>query len=357
MGRVVPHKPGLRALQLIRGGSYTVTLPKWWVDKYDVEKGARLFTLEDGYSLRLSFKDSPKIKKTVEISMDRFDDMRSVRYCLLTYYMQGAYTIVVKSSHPMSSDRKKKLREVRLEMPGMEIVHEDSNKVVYSMIADVVKEKIDDVVQTMHDIALYTHKDSIRALMENNLRLALEVTSREPDMLRIYRKLIRHLSLSSMNPEIAYQCGIRDSNELIMYVLLSRDLHRIFYHALYISRNLIRFGRRITVLDLVQQITSLSEMVQFMQQLAIEAFIDRDFHSVLRVSNLIQDVKSYEERLSLDIIHSVKDIEQAMTLLFILRDIRRIAGYSVAIADAAANRILNPLRAQPAATVLSLESI
>ncbi|MEM1943140.1 MAG: phosphate uptake regulator PhoU [Candidatus Caldarchaeum sp.] len=357
MGRVVPHRPGLRVLQLIRGGSYTVTLPKWWVDKYEVEKGARLFTVEDGYSLRLSFKDSPKMKKTVEIDLDRFDDTRSVRYCLLTYYMQGAYTLIVKSSRPMSSDKKKKLREMRLEMPGVEISHEDSNKVVYSVITDVVKEKIDDIVLTIHDMALHTHRDSIRALTENNLRLALEVTNREPDMLRIYRKLIRHLSLSSMNPEIAYCCGIRDSNELITYVLLARDLHRIFYHALYISKNLIRLGRRITVLKMLPQIVPLSEMVQFMQQRAIEAFIDKDFNSVMRVSNLIQDVKFYEERLSLDIIHSVKDIEQAMTLLFILRDIRRIAGYSIAIADAAANRILSPLRTQPLGTVLSLESI
>ncbi len=38
----------------------------------------------------------------------------------------------------------------------------------------------------------------------------------------------------------------------------------------------------------------------------------------------------------------MKDVDTAVTLSMIVRDIRRIAGYSVAIADDAMNRVLTP---------------
>jgi len=344
MGRTIPNTPGLRVLQEIRGGSYTITLPRWWVEKHGLHKGAKLFTSEDGLSLRLVVKDSDKIRRSVMIDMDKLGDARSVRYCILTYYMQGAYSIIVKSSEPIPSDRKKKLREIRFEMPGVEITHEDANTIIFGVLSEIGRESLDDVIMAIHEIALFAHKDSIHAVVNGDLRLAREVVDREMDMLRVYRKLIRHLSLSSINPEIAVNSGVKDSNELITYALLARDLHRTFYHAIYIAKHLLKLGHEITEYELLPAINSLSELVQMMQQLAIEAFIEKDFRKVTMVTAMMGDVKAGEEKLSVDIMRRVRDFEQAITLLFIARDIRRIAGYSVAMADAAANRILNPLR-------------
>jgi len=332
----------MRVLQEIKGGSFTVTLPRWWVEKYGLNKGARLFTSEDGCSLRLAVNDPSRIRKDVVIEIDKLGDMKSVRYCILTYYMQGAYTITVKSSTAISSDRKKKLREIRFEMHGVEIIHEDSNSIVFNVISDIGREKLDDVITTIHEIALFAHKDSIHALNENNLQLAREVVDREGDMLRVYRKLIRHLSLASVHPEIAYTSGVRDSNELITYALLARDLNRVFYHGIYISKHLLRLGRTMKAYDLIPQVNSLSELAQVMQQLAVEAFIDRDFQKVIAVTGMMGDVREAEEKLSIDVMRRVRDFEDAITLLFIARDVRRIAGYSVAMADAAANRVLSP---------------
>ncbi len=342
MGRIIPNRPSTRVLQEIKGGSFTVTLPRWWVEKYRLSRGARLFTSEDGCSLRIAVKDSNSIRKDVEIEVDKLADMKSVRYCILTYYMQGACRITLKSSIALSSDRKKKLREIRFEMPGVEITHEDSNSIVFYVTSDIGGERLDDVIMTIHGIALSAHKDSIYALNNNDLQLAREVVGREDDMLRVYRKLIRHISLASVHPEISFTSGVRDSNELITYTLLARDLNRVFYHALYISKHLLKLGRALKVYELISQINSLSELVQMMQQLAVEAFINRDFRKVIAVTDMMKEVRETEERLSIDVMRRLNDFEQAITLLFIARDLRRIAGYSVAMADAAANRIFSP---------------
>ncbi len=346
MGRIIPNHPSMRVLQEIKGGSFTVTLPRWWVEKYRLNKGARLFTSEDGCSLRLAVKDLNSIRKDVEIEMDKLGDMKSVRYCILTYYMQGACTITLHSSMVLSPDRKKKLREIKFEMPGVEIIHEDSNSIVFYVTSDIGEERLDDVIMTIHEIALFAHKDSIRALNNNDLQLAREVVDREDDMLRVYRKLIRHLSLASVHPEIAFTSGVRNSIELITYALLARDLNRVFYHAIYISKHLLKLGRALKAYELIPQVNSLSELAQKMQQLAVEAFINKDFRKVIAVTDMMREVRETEEKLSIDVMRRLDDFEQAITLLFIARDIRRIAGYSVAMADAAANRILSPFALQ-----------
>ncbi len=50
-----------------------------------------------------------------------------------------------------------------------------------------------------------------------------------------------------------------------------------------------------------------------------------------------------EEKKLLTKIMDVKDVDIAVTLGMIARDLRRIAGYSVAIADDAMNRVLTPV--------------
>jgi len=56
----------------------------------------------------------------------------------------------------------------------------------------------------------------------------------------------------------------------------------------------------------------------------------------------MSDVRLKEKMLLTTILKSVKDADLAVALSHITRDLRRIAGYSVAIADDAMNRTLAP---------------
>ncbi len=345
MGRIVPSMPGIRILQSIKGGSYTVTIPRWWVDKHGLKKGSKLFMAEDGVSLRIAARESIQMKKTVEIDLDSLKDMKSARYCILTYYMQGADEMIVKSRDVLSADRKKQLREMRLALPGVEIIHDDAHRIVYRVFTEEMNEKLDDTIMMIHNMALTTHRDAVRSVVSGNAGLANDVVSREAELLRVYRKLIRHLSLCSTNPEIAFKSGVGDSRELVTYALVARDLNRTVYHAIYIAKHYLRLAKPLSAGKMLKMIEALSETASKMQQLAVEAFIDKNFQKVLDVTAMMQDVKQHEERINFSVVDSVKNLEQAITLLMIAREIRRIAGYSVAMADAAANRILAPGRA------------
>ncbi len=56
----------------------------------------------------------------------------------------------------------------------------------------------------------------------------------------------------------------------------------------------------------------------------------------------MDEVREKEKTLLTRVMNNVKDMDTAVSLSMIARDLRRIAGYSVAIADDAMNRVLTP---------------
>ena len=79
-----------------------------------------------------------------------------------------------------------------------------------------------------------------------------------------------------------------------------------------------------------------------MQKNAAIAFLRKDVSLAISVLNKMSDVRGKEESLLKNILEKVKDVDSAITLSIIVRDVRRIAGYAVAIADDAMNRVLVP---------------
>lgn len=341
MGRVLPHRPSVRLLQMIRGGSYTITLPSWWVERQGLKRGSRLLVTEDGSSLRVAPIDSAKRRSSIELSLDQIRGSRVLRYCVWTYYMQGADEIIIKSSESLPLSKKRLIRSLRLDLPGIDIVREDSHTAVLAAVPEDT-EKLDDVITAIHEMALTVLRDAVKSLLTGNVELAEEVTGREGEFLRRYRRLIRQLSLCSQRPELAYKSGVESSRELIIYVMLARDLNRSVYHGIYIARHFLRLGRASRHPDILRMLESLAEKAYRMQKIAMESFIERNFQKVLEAASSMDEIKSYEEAITKRVLNTVEDMEEAVVLLLILRELRRIAGYSVAIADAAANKMLAP---------------
>ena len=81
-----------------------------------------------------------------------------------------------------------------------------------------------------------------------------------------------------------------------------------------------------------------------MQMTAVSAFLKRDARSAVAVLNRMNEIREKEETLVKSLMEAIKDVDTAVTLSIIARDLRRIAGYAVAVADDAMNRVLTPTR-------------
>ncbi len=340
MPRPRVRPPTVRRLQFIKGGSRTVTIPRWWVTRHDLPKGARLFMAEDGASLRIAPVDVLQEPRRVRVNLDALDDTKSVKYRVWTYYMQGADQVEVSSEETIPADVKRVLREIRMDLPGLEVLAEHGPSITFCVRGPGERSHLDDLIGDIQRIALSVHADGMKSVANGDASLAAEVITREAEILRSYRALIRMLALCSMDPEAAFKRGVKDSRELITYALLARDLNRTVYHGIYIARHMVRFNGRIDEGNL-RMLRTMSETTRTMQTLAVEAFLGMDFSKAQRVMKLMTRVRNLDDALGLRILNQAKGVRQAVTTMLIAREIRRIAGYSVAMADATANRVLS----------------
>ncbi|MEM2515458.1 MAG: PhoU domain-containing protein [Candidatus Caldarchaeum sp.] len=332
----------VRSLQLIKGGSFTLTIPKWWVDKQRLKKGSKLVLAEDGQSLKMISTSALRARKTAEIDLDKMEELQHAVYMVWTYYMQGADEIEVKSSSPITLEKKRRLRELRMDLQGIDIAKEDERSIKYVVAGEFDDITLDSVIRSMHSMALVIQQDAVKSVLNGDVEMASEVVGREPELLRIYRRAIRQIALCSMNPETAYKSGINNSRELITYAVLARDLNRSVYHSLYVARHFTRYGRPLDDSQLLEIIQKMSDAAYQMSELAVAAFLEKDMNKVFSVVKSMEKVRQLDEELNMRVLQTVKETDKAVIAMMIGRELRRVAGYAVAMADIAANRALGP---------------
>ena len=88
----------------------------------------------------------------------------------------------------------------------------------------------------------------------------------------------------------------------------------------------------------------LSDIVYHMQKDAVRSFLDKNVKLAISVMNRMGEVRSREKKLLTLILRKARDVETAVALSHIVRNLRRMAGFSIAIADDAMNRALTPFK-------------
>jgi len=169
------------------------------------------------------------------------------------------------------------------------------------------------------------------------------VQERGGEAQRHYRVMIRQVALASSNRTVADKTGVKNCQENITFALVARDLSRLVYHSSQIAGHMLRLGvRRRVDSEILNAFSRLSKVAYEMQVNAAAAFLKRDAKLAVTVLTSMSEIREKEEALLKSIMEKVNDVDTAVTLSIIARDLRRIAGYSVAVADDAMNRVLTP---------------
>jgi len=169
------------------------------------------------------------------------------------------------------------------------------------------------------------------------------VIERSKEALRHYRMTIRQVALASFSKTIARKVGVRSCRECVTFALIARDLNRLVYHSSSIAMQFLTLKDKAKIDgEMLRTIEDISNIVYQMQKDAVQAFLNKDTMLAIATMGKMSDVRRKEEMLLTTILGKVKDADLAVALSHIARDLRRIAGYSVAIADDAMNRTLAP---------------
>lgn len=335
----------IRKLQRIKGGSYTLSLPKDWVEKKRLDRGEQIAVSEqeDG-SLRLYPATILHEKRLeVELSLEDYPNLRSLEYSIITYYIQGASKIIITSEEIIPAEQKRRLKLLRTKLPGVEIAEDETMKLSFQVLIDPAAFSLRSLIEKTSVFSLHLQQDAVRSMVERNLQLAQEVLERGKEAQRHYRMTIRQVALASLNKSIAEEVGVKSCQECITFALIARDLSRLVYHSSSIARHVLNIKDVEIDHEILEIVADMSRATDEMQREAVHAFLEKDMKLAVAIMGKMDTIRK-KEKLLITKIMKVDDVDTAVTLGIIARDLRRIAGYSVAIADDAMNRVLTPIR-------------
>ncbi len=336
----------IRKLQKIRGGSFTLSRPKRWVDKRKLKSGQQMIISEEDDGSLSIYPVAALSEKPLKVTLrlDELPDIKALEYNIATYYIQGADQINIVSKKIIPADQKRRLKLLRLAMPGIEVSEEGANKISFQALIDPAAFRLESLLDKTSAFSLHLQEDAVRSMVNWDFPLAREVIERSGEAQRHYRLTIRQVALASISKTIAKEIGIRSCQECVTFALMARDLSRLVYHCSQIANHILSLEKKRKVsrgiLNLVEE---LSRIVLIMQKEAVQSFLQRETKLAVQVLHKMSEVRKKEKMLLKEVMAKVKDIDTAVTMGFIARDLRRIAGYSVAIADDGMNRVLTPV--------------
>jgi len=336
----------IRKLQKIKGGSFTLSLPKKWVDKKKLKSGQQMVISEEDDGSLSVYPITALSEKPLKVTLllEELPNIKALEYNVATYYIQGADRIDIVSKSIIPAEQKRKLKLLRLAMPGVEVSEEGANRLSFQILIDPTAFRLESLLSKTSAFSLHLQEDAAKSMLNWDFPLAREVIERSGEALRHYRLTIRQVALASISKTIAKEIGVRSCQECVTFALMARDLSRLVYHCSQIARHVLslQHKRRVSrrILNLVGE---LSKLAYNMQKDAVQSFLKKDAKLAVQVLRRMNDVREKEKKLLKEIMAKVKDIDTAVTMGLIGRDLRRIAGYSVAIADDGMNRVLTPI--------------
>ncbi len=334
-----------RKIQKSRSGSYLVSLPKGWVEESGLEKGDRveIKKSEDGY-LTLLLSDQ-KRKLSYGLNYEDFPNLRALENTIKACYMQGAETIKVKSEKEAMAQEKDKLRPIVLDLIGSEIFKDRPNLISYRVLVDPTKFSIDNLTQRIYNLVTSVHEHAVEALKSDNPDLVSGASERGKDAKRLYRLMIRELKISAIDREVAESIGIEGKGDDLVYTIAARDLSRMAHHAVRFAELVNQSGERLSEED-IDSLLEISNVVLEMEERSVTSLLEKDIGLASEIVELMDEVKELTDHYvnnpaegSLDQkscdVHTKGCLDPAMCDLrtSLSRNLRRIAGYSVAIAD------------------------
>ncbi len=334
-----------RKIQKSRSGSYLVSLPKSWVEESGLEKGDRInMKRSDGGVVMMQLsEDGSRVKFSLNI--DDFPGMRSIENVIKACYMQGGETIEVKTDEEPMIEEKERLRSLVLELIGSEIYMDRPGLLAFRVLVDPTKFSIPNLFQRVYNLIDSVHEDAINALKNRDSALVTTASKRGEDAKRLYRLMIRELKISAIDSDVAEAIGIEGKGEDLAYTIAARDLSRMAHHAVRFAEVIGKAMDRISEQD-VETLLEMSNLVKEMEEKSFNALLQKDISKARGVLDYMEKVKEIDEEYinepSLDQIDSEAcethpegclDPQLCGLRTALSRNLRRIAGYAVAIAD------------------------
>ncbi|PCN50047.1 hypothetical protein B6U99_06560 [Candidatus Geothermarchaeota archaeon ex4572_27] len=323
-----------RKVQVGAGGSYLLVLPKDWARRVGLKRGDRLDVLveEDG-SLRVLPPSARKAAlRQAELSLEDVSGPQWLDRSIKAAYMQGCDVISIVSKDRIPPDLKKTIRSTTLDLVGMEIADVQHDRMVLRILVDPAKFPLRELRERAFSLLLSMIRDLIASLEKGEKGYAYDVIDREAEVTKLYRLMIRQSMLAIRDRDIAKAIGVERLEDNITNVMMARDLLQLTFLNIRLARSVLSLNDKVPS-NVSEPILEMFKSVYNMVEKVFRAASTNDLADAHSVIDQMERIRAMDSEIMRDLLHAPVDIETALTLIMIVRDIRRMAGCAVAIAD------------------------
>jgi phosphate uptake regulator len=207
--------------KIVKAGlaSYTVSLPKEWIDKNKLTKGDSLYILEKSSNeLLVSTEVKEKLKELREITIvTENKELGSIRREITAAYLNNYNTIII-----LGKDLDTKAMEIRRflhDFVALEIEEQTAGKIIAKDLLDLKEISIEKTIRRIDMILRSMMQDSIKSIEDS--ALGDSIIYRDYDINRFYFLLMRLLKSAMQDPLTALSFKISNVQALQYWDLVA----------------------------------------------------------------------------------------------------------------------------------------
>jgi phosphate uptake regulator len=265
-----------RRLQMSKGGSYLLSLPKGWVVRTGL-KGGDILRLEERegavLTIRIEGTEGPETG-TTEVIREAEGLERQIR----TNYLYGIDTIVIDLGKSMTPAIRDQIKAAITKLIGLEVVEEDAGSVTIQCLLQPTSMPIKSTLRRAYTLASNMHREAEEALSRLDAGLAESIIKRDDEVDRLYFLMVRQLRLALRNPTVAEKLGV-SLPECLDLRMAAKYVETIADFAVAVAAAVPKLNSRDADREILEALRRLSDSAYNIHADAAQALFKQDIKS------------------------------------------------------------------------------
>lgn len=328
-----------RRIQISGGSTYTISLPKKWIDGLGIKNGDNMTIVKNANRSLMLFPglDTEKPAKKAVITISQKDSDESIRRKIIAMYLNGYKVLQITSKGvKLLPEHSRLIKDlVRKSMIGTEIVESDSESITVQILTRLPELTFDVALKRMHLMTSNMHKEAIDALSKNDSQYGEEIARMDDEVDRFSLYMMRTLIMAIQNASMLYDVGLEQPSDCLNYRTVISRIERIADHAALIAKR-IKFLKEPLDSKTLREIQALSGDALTCFDNAILALAKKDHILAEKTASKIVEIVEKEKEM----MYGMKESKNSTIVKFVLEDIRRTAEYSSDIVEVVINETI-----------------
>ncbi|MCW4020758.1 MAG: phosphate uptake regulator PhoU [Candidatus Bathyarchaeota archaeon] len=245
-------------------------------------------------------------------------------------YLLGYDVIRVEARDRITMEQRKIIKETSSRLIGLEIIEEDSAKIVMQCLLEPSALPPKKILRREHLIASGMYRDAVKALIEGDIQLAKNVIARDNEADRLYFLLVRILRTVIQNPGLSEKLEVRPI-DCLDHRLTASLVESVGDQSSQIAEYAVRLDGAKPNGEVSRALSKLSEVVYESYTDAVAAFLSHNISIADSVRSRRDEVEEIYGRV--ESACNTLPIEIAQNLVSMISLISRVYDHSVDISD------------------------